>query len=283
VAISLADIKIILKNYQEYSTYIAAICPFHDDSHPSMMVYSDHFYCKACNANGSLDKLRDQLTHFTVSELKSKFGKKVDFRNPLTSFLDGKTASDFAYEANENIRKHPGADTYLKKRKIDHLIDELTLGYWQQWYIFPVRDEYGDIVNVVARANESIQEAKQVRYIVPNGSDPMLYVPSWKSIRKADKVYVVYGIIDAITLYSLGFPVVTGINGKFSDPDLLSRIRKPIIIVPDQGEETDAVKLAARLSWRGNVHRLQYPDGTKDPSDIYMRFGSQRLSTALAY
>lgn len=33
-----------------------AVCPFHDDRHPSMKVYEDGFYCFACGAGGDVIK-----------------------------------------------------------------------------------------------------------------------------------------------------------------------------------------------------------------------------------
>jgi len=67
---------------------------------------------------------------------------------------------------------------YIMKAKLvcyslensDHLIDELLLGYSDGWYIFPVKDEYGNIVTAVARAGKTLQKAKDLRYMLPNGA-----------------------------------------------------------------------------------------------------------------
>ena len=29
-------------------------CPFHDDRHPSMKLYEDHYHCFGCQANGDV-------------------------------------------------------------------------------------------------------------------------------------------------------------------------------------------------------------------------------------
>lgn len=39
-----------------------ALCPFHDDRHPSMKLYEDHFYCFACGAHGDVINLATQIT-----------------------------------------------------------------------------------------------------------------------------------------------------------------------------------------------------------------------------
>jgi hypothetical protein len=48
--------------------------------------------------------------------------------------------------------------------------------------------------------------------------------------------------------------------------------RKPIIIVPDKGEQAQAKKLAASFGWRGKLGRLSYPGEFKDPND-YLQAG----------
>lgn len=42
-----------------------AICPFHEDTHPSLVLYKDHYHCYVCEAHGDQIALlmeRDQMT-----------------------------------------------------------------------------------------------------------------------------------------------------------------------------------------------------------------------------
>jgi hypothetical protein len=96
----------------------------------------------------------------------------------------------------------------------------------------------------------------------------MLYVPSWKRCNAKDTIYVTFGIIDAVTLYAAGFASMSTTTGKRINPSAFDNIRKSIIIVPDSGEEQEALKLAAKLGWRGKVLQLDYPDGCKDINDL---------------
>ena len=55
-----------------------ARCPFHDDHHPSLRLYDDHFYCFACAAHGDVIDLTAKLLGVPVSEairhLEEDFG-----------------------------------------------------------------------------------------------------------------------------------------------------------------------------------------------------------------
>ena len=43
-----------------------ARCPFHDDHHPSLRLYDDHFYCFACAAHGDVIDLTAKLLGVSV-------------------------------------------------------------------------------------------------------------------------------------------------------------------------------------------------------------------------
>lgn len=81
-------------------------------------------------------------------------------------------------------------------------------------------------------------------------------------------MYVVFGMIDALTLSELRLPVVTSTGGAQSfRPQWLENYRKPILVIPDKGEGRAARRLAGGLDWRGKVKTLDYPGDFKDPND----------------
>ena len=45
-----------------------ARCPFHNDTHPSMKLYDDHFYCFACGAHGDVIDLTAKLLGLNFKE-----------------------------------------------------------------------------------------------------------------------------------------------------------------------------------------------------------------------
>ena len=54
-----------------------ACCPYHDDRHPSMKLYDDHFYCFACCAHGDVIDLTAKLLGLNFTEAVHRLA--VDF------------------------------------------------------------------------------------------------------------------------------------------------------------------------------------------------------------
>ena len=54
-----------------------ARCPFHNDIHPSMKLYDDHFYCFACGAHGDVIDLTAKLLGLNFKETVHRLA--VDF------------------------------------------------------------------------------------------------------------------------------------------------------------------------------------------------------------
>ena len=57
-------------------------CPFHDDWHPSMKLYEDHYHCFGCQANGDVIAFTSKLFGITplkaVQKLAADFGIRED-------------------------------------------------------------------------------------------------------------------------------------------------------------------------------------------------------------
>jgi hypothetical protein len=154
---------------------------------------------------------------------------------------------------------------YIHHRGINELTCRvLDIGWIDGWITIPIPDRYGGDGGAVARSTDPKSE---FRYVIPEGQDNMLYAPSWGRVRESDYTFVVFGMLDAISLYQLGYPVITPTNGKTTDPELFAEIRKPMIILPDAGEELDGYKLASALGWRGKYWSMIYPPGCKDIND----------------
>jgi len=63
MAITLDTLRDILPQAKSYTNYISGICPFHEDSKPSLLVYDDGWFrCLGCGVVGNYDKLYRALT-----------------------------------------------------------------------------------------------------------------------------------------------------------------------------------------------------------------------------
>lgn len=56
----------------EVSRYGKALCPFHNDRHPSMTVYDDHYHCFACGEHGDVIDLVANLYGLPVLDAANK-------------------------------------------------------------------------------------------------------------------------------------------------------------------------------------------------------------------
>lgn len=76
----------------EINRYGKALCPFHNDRHPSMVVYDDHYHCFACGEHGDVIDLVANLYGLPVLDAANKlahdFGISQD--KPLTKAMQEK-------------------------------------------------------------------------------------------------------------------------------------------------------------------------------------------------
>lgn len=255
-----------LLNTIPYKDYVMTNCLWHDDKRPSLMIREDAYYCFACGARGKTINLIRKLSN-TPQQMQHKPSYSG---NPFTRWLYKWDIGEIVSIAHYNLKQSPSA--YLRHRGIpDWAQIKLGLGMLENWIIIPIKNEYGKILSAVARAGDGNPSIS--KYILPPNTDgTLIYVPSWDRIKIADKVFAVFGILDAITLYLYDLASFSTITGKkMIDISVLDAIRKPIVIIPDAGEEIEAMQLANALGWRGRCLVVDYPDGTKDINDLHNR------------
>ena len=62
-------------------------CPFHDDRHPSMKLYEDHYHCFGCQANGDVIAFTSKLFGITPLEAARKLAADFGIREDRPSVL----------------------------------------------------------------------------------------------------------------------------------------------------------------------------------------------------
>ena len=242
-----------------YSNYVLARCPFHDDHRPSFFVYEDTYRCASCGAFGKTSNLLAKIN--PTGSLLAPVVQDT-FHNPWTKWMkraELSTILTMAWKLGQSV--------YLRDRGIEtETQKKLGIGLLDDWVTFPIKDVDGKVVGGVARAGEGNNSI--AKYVTPSGQSPnLLYAPSWKRCFSKDTIFVTFGIVDAVTLYALGYAAVSTTSGKRVHPSAFDFIRKKIVFIPDMNEERDAMIIASQLGWRGKVARLPYPIGTKDIND----------------
>jgi hypothetical protein len=270
----------VAKHVRVYDHYAAMLCPFHDDRKPSLLVYRDGwFICKACQARGTLETLYRQLAGWSSFPATPPVNWSVP-RIPQ----DLGELEDIAWAAHEALLSFDSLRWYLRMRGVEDRIETCYLGWHEGWYTIPVFDRDMEFHGLCMRAGRHIEEITGLRfYAAPAGVWPTIYCPRWADVMEAKRVAVVFGLFDALALCSLRIPVFTvagGGKGAFK-AEWLDDFRVEIVIIPDEGEEPEALTLANQLGWRGSVHRLHYPDGLKDPCDFLEHGKRQQLEAEL--
>lgn len=247
-----------------HGRYFKARCPFHDDHEPSFLVFTDGGQCLslACQRRASSKQIYEQLTG---TQSRRATGNKS------VSLLNWRNMPDLeilADEANEILKHETGLQHYTAKRGIEpHMIEQAQLGWWLSWYTFPVHDRNKNVIGMMFRSSPSMQQTTGVRWLAPPGQGTLLYSPDWARVYRAGKLYVTFGIVDALALWKIGCAVISPTFLKGFRAEMLDEFRIPIYVVPDKGEMAYAREIVSRLGWRGNIRDLNYPNNAKDPAE----------------
>lgn len=257
-----------LEGVTNYDRYFSARCPLHNDSKPSLLVYPDGFKCLGCNRYGKLGVL--------LKAISAKNSPAVLSPHALQSFSLHTLSNQKLYEtAYDYLNAFHAYDFYLKDRGVERMREISSIGYMDGWYTFPVFDSSEKLLGVILRASPQQEQHSGQRYMLRVGSE--LYVPDWGSALRARRLYVVFGVFDALALCQQGYPCVTSTQGKNFNPRWLDTFRYPITVIPDKGEEEEGRKLAAALGWRSKLLIIRYPDGCKDPNDLLTKNHTKEL------
>lgn len=263
----LRDVYDELDYANDYGHYLATLCPWHDDNKPSLLIYEDKYYCKACSAGGFTESFLQKLQW---GQVEVPTPQVYDPHNPFTGWLDqcNGSLSNLIHNSNHAMRSQRGFGHYLESRNIGFdVIQNLKIGFMEGWYIFPIFGPDDKLVGVVARCGGATET--NMRYSIPTQQDPnLLYVPSWERVENHREVFLTFGIIDAISIYQLGYAAMSTTTGKTTKAAPFDDIRKTIWIFPDNWEERTAYQLAANLGWRGRVLNYNWRNGIKDPNDL---------------
>ena len=91
----------------EVNRYSMALCPFHNDRHPSLYVADDHYHCFACGEHGDVIDFVSKLFHLSLYDAAQKLA--ADFhltpdKPPSAAALHAKRVQTEAQQLRENER-----------------------------------------------------------------------------------------------------------------------------------------------------------------------------------
>lgn len=266
-----------------------ALCPFHDDSHPSLTfsVSRNRFKCFVCDAHGGVIDLAMKVLGRNFVEtcrwLADSSNVILETPSPLTSHPSSNSLtshpSPFTPEKYAKYFERPfinqaAGEFLFEKRRLDpRVVRWCRLTSWKNWLQIPYYDIDGNLIGVQWRnlGNEG------PRFRFPYGSNCHIYnLPVLKLLKPGEELYIAEGCSDCWSLLSSGhkaiaIPSATLLKPKDLEPlsALSSKLSTTLHMFPDAdlpGERL-FLKLKELLP---NLIRHQLPQGCKDFSDFYL-------------
>lgn len=256
-------------NWQDfYSRYLdvkrkgdrlIALCPFHDDSNPSLHIdpKTGRYDCKACEASGNAWTFLEKHEGLSRAEaavlLKKAAGIADEPPRPKTAGLTVKQYAAAKKIPEEELRAYNLADS-------------------RGALLMPYMDESGRVFST--RKRHSMAGA--VRFSWVRGAKVGLYgLFKLREARGVGYVVMVEGESDCHTLWHYGIPALGSPGADTFQPawvKYVDGLRIYIFQEPDHGGEVFVKKVCRGLvegRFDGQVYRLTIP-GHKDPSALHL-------------
>jgi hypothetical protein len=262
----LEDLIPYLNQPRMYEDYIAAVCPWHESEpvRQSLLIYPTRWKCMSCDRWGrDMEWLERELQGLPpIVNLDDDKFQYPPFVNAMATY---------ALSCHKKVIDTPHLGAYWIKRGISrNTVIACKLGFSQGWYTIPIYDINNNIVRIVHRAGPSIKRPIAKYYTTKGKSVP--YCPDMDFSASSWTLYVVYGIVDALALYEMGYASITSSMGKenFNPEWLRMSSTIEVVFIPDKGEANTAREQAKAFGPRASVLDLNYDFYTdcKDPADF---------------
>jgi DNA primase len=189
-----------------------AVCIFHEDTKPSMLVSSDYntYKCLACGAKG--DVIDMWARHHNISqsmaaqELSDMFSVGLSFTVKddtleLRSYIDGLEDKHIKYCNTRCIT--------------ENTVKEFKLGGHGDYLTMPIMDESGNYKFSLRR------HIKTKKYIIPEDCKANKYLANvHRHINKTDTIYITESYLDCLLAYQDKFNFAATLGANVSDGQL---------------------------------------------------------------
>jgi DNA primase len=260
-----------------------SLCPFHDDSHPSLTYNRryNRYRCFVCDAHGDTINLVMAYMHKSFVEACAWLGAD----NVFNSRFEPKVKQRSSYSFDVALWERRLQRIYLSKEAVDFLffnrrlhpavVRWLGVSSSSTHLLFPYRDIDGKLRTVQWRYMGN--DKSRPRFYFPKGSRCTIYnMPILNMLKEGEPLYVSEGVTDCMALLSAGkkaiaIPSATLLNDE--DLGVLKSDRFKglnLHIYPDRDAPGERLYLNLKDHFP-RIERHQLPTDCKDFSEYYVK------------
>ena len=274
-----------------------ALCPFHDDHHPSLSfsVRKNTFRCFVCGASGGtidlvmkcLGKGFREACQWLADEdpLSSPYRVKADSMTNYSSPL-GEARRGLSFDASryERYFERPWLNDEARRflfdeRRLDtRVVRWCRLTSWKDrqgvpWLQIPYYNQEGQLIGV---QNRNLIKGALPRFRFPQGSRCGVYnLPVLNMLQPGDDLYITEGCSDCWAMLSAGhkaiaIPSATLLTRKNAEQLLSLALSLTFHMYPDRDAPGERLFLQLREMLPALVHH-QLPPDCKDFSEYYLK------------
>ena len=192
-----------------------ALCPFHDDKHPSLSfsVSRNTYKCFVCGAHGGTIDLAMQVLRKDFVETCDWLANKHNVI--LSEFQPATEVKKYDFDARKYLRffEHPfinnlASEFLYGKRHLDpRVIRWCRLNSYKEWLQIPYFDMEGKLIGIQSRYLGA--DKSQPRFRFPSGNQCHIYnqqiIPM---LREGEPLYIAEGCSDCWSLLSAGHKAI---------------------------------------------------------------------------
>ena len=266
-----------------------ALCPFHDDRHPSLSfkVSKNTYRCFVCGASGGTIDLVMRHLHVDFKEACRWLADENNIildewkpstqKSPLCTFDARKYEKYFEHPwLNDEARKF----LFDERRLDERVVRWCRLTSWKDkqgvpWLQTPYYDREGKLVGV---QNRNLIKGALPRFRFPQGAQCGIYnLPVLNMLKPGEQLFITEGCSDCWAMLSAGHKAIAIPSATLLTNDVRSKMEEvrgelsiSFHMYPDRDEPGERLFLQLQEVLPSLVHH-QLPLGCKDFSEYYLK------------